>query len=57
MGWTTGARFPAGEGNLFPRYRVQTGSRTHPASYLGVPGNTSHRCKATEAWSWQLTSM
>jgi hypothetical protein len=34
-----GVRIPAGAGNFFLRHRVETGSRTHPASYpLGTGG-------------------
>jgi len=57
MGWTTGARFPAGVENFSPRHRVQTGSGARLASYplstlCSLPG-----CKASDLWRWPLSSL
>jgi hypothetical protein len=46
-----GVRVPVGAGNILPRYRVQTGSGGHPASYpIGIrgyfPGVKRPECEA-----------
>jgi hypothetical protein len=39
--WGSRTRFPAGVGNFSLRYRVQNGSRAHPASYpMGIRGSS-----------------
>jgi len=53
-----GFRFPAGERKEFSlHHRIQTGSRTHSASYLMGTGGSFSGGKAAGAWSWPLTSI
>jgi hypothetical protein len=46
MGWTIGARFPAGARYFSLLYYVQTGSGVHPASYSMSTGGSFARRKA-----------
>jgi hypothetical protein len=40
------------DGTFFLRYRVQTGTGAHPASYPINTGGSNSREKAAGAWSW-----
>jgi hypothetical protein len=51
-GWTNGIWFRAGGENFSLHYRVQTGSRAHPASYPMGIGWSFPGSKAAGAWSW-----
>jgi hypothetical protein len=53
-GWS-GVRVSAGAENICLHHRVQTGSRTHPASYpVGDQGLFAWG-QTTESWSWPFT--
>jgi hypothetical protein len=49
-------RFTAGESDFFVT-SAQTGSGTHPDSYLMSPRNSFPVVKAAGAWSWPMTSI
>jgi len=50
-------RFPAGVGSFSLHHCVQTGSKSHPASYPMGNGDSFPEDKVAGAWSLPLTSI